>query len=99
MTVRAARGAGELELARQLDQLRDRDAWLDYSIAQFKAVQEIGSELGLPVHLWPDRQHIKYANDEVSKWLQAWKDRPSPEPFAGRRSTNKPTPPLPNRLS
>lgn len=99
MTVRAARGAGELELARQLDQLRDRDAWLDYSIAQFKAVQEIGSELGLPVHLWPDRQHIKYANDEVSKWLQAWKDRPSPESFAGRQSTNKPTPPLPNRLS
>lgn len=84
MTVRAAREAGELELANQLEQLRNRRTWLQYSLQHFKAVQEIGAELDLPIHLWPDRQHIKYADDDVAAWLQAWKDRQSPEDFAGR---------------
>lgn len=99
MTVRAAREAGELELARQLDQLRDRDRWLAYSIEQFKAVQEIGTELDLPVHLWPDGQHIKHTEGAISEWLQAWKDRQSPEEFAGRTLPSDDPPEIPSPLT
>lgn len=92
MTVEAARSAGEAKLASQLGRLRDRENWLEYSLEQFAAVQEIGDELGLPVHLWPDSQHIKHTEGEVSEWLQAWKDRQSPEQF-GRRELPEGVPP------
>ena len=98
MTVQAAREAGELELSRALDQLRERDAWLEYSLEHFVAVQQIGAELGLPVHLWPDDQHIKYTDGAVSKWLQAWKDRQSPEDFAGRETPDTSMPEIPGPL-
>jgi len=98
MTVEAARDAGETELARQLEQLRNREQWLSYSIEHFKAVQEIGEELDLPIHLWPDRQHVKYAESDVATWLQAWKDRQSPEEFAGRNCPSKPMPEIPSSL-
>ncbi|MFC7216254.1 radical SAM protein [Saliphagus sp. GCM10025334] len=99
MTVEAARDAGETELARQLDSLRDRETWLSYSLEQFKAVQEIGEELDLPVHLWPDKHQINHANSDVSEWLQQWKDRQSPEEFADREIPNEPMPEIPSRLS
>lgn len=95
MTVNAAREAGELELANELDQLRDRDTWLRYSLEHFRAVQEIGEELNLPVHLWPDSQHIKHTDNAVSEWLQAWKDRQSPEEFAGRDTPDTAPPSIP----
>jgi len=95
MTVEAAREAGELKFANELDQLRDRDAWLQYSLEHFRAVQELGEELDLPIHLWPDRQHIKHTEGEVSEWLQAWKDRQSPEEFAGRDTPETPPPSIP----
>jgi hypothetical protein len=47
-------------------------------------VQEIGRELDLPIHLWPDKQLIKHASDEEAVWLQSWRDRQSPEEFAER---------------
>lgn len=81
MTIEAARDAGELDLAYHLEQLRDRDQWLEYSIQHFKAVEEIGEDLGIPIHLWPDKQHIKYSDDETAAWLKQWKDHDSPENF------------------
>jgi DNA repair photolyase len=98
MTVQAARDAGELELARALDQLRDRDAWLEYSLEHFTVVQQLGDELGIPTHLWPDNQHIKYTDGAVSEWLQAWKDRQSPEEFAGRETPGTPMPEIPEQI-
>lgn len=95
MTVRAARQAGEHELARALDQLRDRDTWLRYAVEHYRAVQEIGSDLGLPVHLWPDDQHIKHADGPVSRWLTRWKERQSPESFAGRDTPDDDPPRVP----
>lgn len=95
MTVEAARDAGELELAHQLDQLRDREKWVEYSTEHFRIVQAMGEELSLPIHLWPDRQHIKNAKEPVAKWLKAWRERQSPEQFAGREVVDDPMPSYP----
>jgi DNA repair photolyase len=84
MTVEAAREAGQEELAAELDALRDRERWVEYSVNQLHWVQEIGRELDLPVHLWPDKQLIKYVSEEEAEWLREWRDRQSIEDFAER---------------
>lgn len=84
MTVEAARDAGEDELADELDALRSRDRWVEYATNHLRWVQEIGQNLDLPVHLWPDKQLIKHVSDEEAVWLQSWRDRQSPEEFAER---------------
>ena len=84
MTVQAARDAGEEELAAELDRLRDREQWIEYATNHLQWVQEIGHELDLPIHLWPDKQLIKHVSDEEAVWLQSWRDRQSPEEFAER---------------
>jgi DNA repair photolyase len=84
MTVQAARDAGQDELAAKLDQLRNQDRWVDYATNHLQWVQEIGQELDLPVHLWPDKQLIKHVNEETAVWMQSWRDRQSPEEFAER---------------
>jgi DNA repair photolyase len=98
MTVEAAREAGELQLANALESLKDRETWLDYSLNQFAAVQQAGEELGLPVHLWPDDQHLKHTEGAVQDWMQAWRDRQSPEPFGGRNLPEGPMPEIPKTL-
>jgi DNA repair photolyase len=98
MTVQAAREAGELQLANALESLKNRDTWLDYSLNQFAAVQQAGEELGLPVHLWPDDQHLKHTEGAVQEWMQAWRDRQSPEPFGGRDLPEEPMPEIPAEL-
>lgn len=98
MTVQAAREAGELQLADALESLKDRDTWLDYSLNHFAAVQQAGEELGLPVHLWPDDQHLKHTEGAVQEWMQAWRDRQSPEPFAGRELPESSMPTVPRTL-
>lgn len=73
MTVEAASEAGQDELAEELDKLRNRDHWAEYSLNQMRAVREIGEELGLPIHLWPDKQlikHIKKDRPEESEELR-----------------------------
>jgi DNA repair photolyase len=84
MTVQAAQDAGETDLARELNELRDRDYWKNYAIAHLRWVQELGEELGLPIHLWPDKELVNLAEPAEAEWLQAWRDRQSPEEFAGR---------------
>jgi DNA repair photolyase len=95
MTVEAAREAGETELADALDGLRTREEWVKYATNHLRWVQEIGSELNLPVHLWPDKQLIKYVDEEASVWLQSWRDRQSPEEFADRDLPADPVPKCP----
>lgn len=84
LTVEAAKEARQTDLVRELRELRDRDYWVDYAITHFRWVQQIGEELGLPIHLWPDKELVKLASPAESEWLQAWRDRQSPEAFAGR---------------
>lgn len=81
MTVEAAASAGEEELAEALQEIRTRSDWVEYSIQHLKWVQELGVELDLPIHLWPDDQLIKHARKGAVEWLEEWKDTPSPESF------------------
>nr|WP_238386919.1 radical SAM protein [Natrialba swarupiae] len=99
MTVQAARDAGEEKLAADLDLLRDRDRWAEYATNHLRWVQKIGEELGLPIHLWPDKQLIKHVSDEEQVWLQSWRDRQSPEKFAERETPNSRTPHIPHARS
>lgn len=86
MTIQAAREEGEKELADQLASLQDREKWVEYAIDHFRWVQEIGRELELPVHLWPDKQLIKHVSEKESSWLQEWRDGQSAEDFAERET-------------
>lgn len=81
MTVQAARDAGQEELADKLAELRNRDRWVEYSINQLTAVEEIGDELGVPIHLWPDKQLIKYAGDLEDHLREEREKVDSPEQY------------------
>ncbi|MFD1588538.1 radical SAM protein [Halorientalis brevis] len=96
MTVEAAREAGQTELADSLDALRDRERWVEYSTNHLRWVQEIGRDLDLPVHLWPDKQLIKHVDEDTATWLQSWRDRQSPEEFADRTTPEKSPPDIPD---
>lgn len=96
MTVSAARDAGQTELADELDALRNRDHWVTYAIQHLKWIQELGDELDLPIHLWPDKQLLKYASAEEAKWLKAWRNRQSPEPFGSRSLPDRTPPHIPS---
>lgn len=97
MTIEAAKEAEQTDLARELSELRDRDYWVNYATTHFRWVQEISEELGLPVHLWPDKELINSASPKVANWLQEWRDRQSPEKFAERDTSNRSLPAI--RLS
>lgn len=81
MTVRAAREAGQEELATELNKIRERDIWVEYSKKQLMAVREIGEKLDLPIHLWPDREFIKYAGEHKEFFKQEREKQQSPETY------------------
>lgn len=97
MTVAAAEDAGLDELAESLMEIQGPDSWVRYACTHFKWVQREGAEAGLPVHLWPDKDLVKQAPPKEQRWLQAWRERQSPEPFADRPTPDdrpRRTPPL-----
>jgi DNA repair photolyase len=81
MTVKAAKEAGQDELAEELTQLRDREKWVEYSMKQLTAVEKIGEEIGVPVHLWPDKQFVKYAGDKEDYFRRQLEKNTSPEDY------------------
>jgi DNA repair photolyase len=95
MTVDAARDAGEDDLAAQLEALRSRERWREYAIRHLRWVQDISEDLDLPVHLWPDAQLVEDVTGEEREWLQAWRERASPEDFGGRNTPDDAMPGLP----
>lgn len=97
MTVEAATEADQHDLARRLEDLRDRDVWARYAIQHFRWVQEIGEELSLPVHLWPDKELIDIAPQPQADWLESWRERQSPEEFAERKVPDGPPPSVPRK--
>lgn len=99
MTVEAAREAGQGDLARYLLDLRDREVWANYAVRHLSWVQEIGEELDLPVHLWPDRELINTVSPEIANWLSDWRERQSPERFGGRTCQSSPHPRIPEVAS
>jgi len=95
MTVEAAVDAGKHDLAAALEDLRNRERWVEYATNHLQWVQELGQELDLPVHLWPDKQLIKHVSEDEAVWLQSWRDRQSPEAFAEREMPSRGPPPCP----
>lgn len=96
MTVEAAREAGLGDFADELAALRDREAWVEYATDHLRWVQEIGQDLDLPVHLWPDKQLIKHVDEDTAAWLGDWRDRQSPEEFAERTTPEESPPGIPD---
>ncbi len=97
----AAAAASLDGLATAFDVLaNDRDAWVEYAVQQFRQVQTLGSEKGLPVHLWPDEALLDRVNDDVAEWLDAWRRLQSPEPWPDRPArapgSMPPLPPAPD---
>lgn len=95
LTVAAAERSGELELAHALTEIQSPSAWREYAAEHFQWVQELGKELNLPIHLWPDKTLVKGCTGDRHQWLQAWRDRPSPEAFAGQEPLTTQLPELP----
>jgi len=81
MTVNAAREAGQEELADELAKLRDREKWVEYSMNQLTAVEELGAELDVPVHLWPDKQFVKHAGEKEDYFRRQLEKNSSPEDY------------------
>lgn len=81
MTVKAARDAGQDELADKLAKLRDRDTWVEYSRNQLTAVRDIGEDLGVPIHLWPDKEFVKNAGGDEEYFREQREKKTSPEDY------------------
>lgn len=82
MTVEAARQAGQDRLAEELDALRNRDRWVEYSTNHLEWVEEIGMELDLPIHLWPDKQLLNHLDGEQKRKLSSKRESiTSPETY------------------
>jgi len=79
MTIQAAREAGQEELATELARLTDKEQWVEYSLQQMQWAEEIGADLGVDVHVWPDKQVISAVDGDRGEALQAQRERPSPE--------------------
>lgn len=79
MTVEAAREAGEEELASELEKLKNRDYWVDYSLQQMRWAEELGAEYDVDIHIWPDKQVIKAVGTERRQKLRERREAVSPE--------------------
>lgn len=97
MTVEAAREEGQTDLARELNELRDREYWAKYAITQMQWVQELGQDLGLPIHLWPDKELFGLVSPVERDWLESWRNRQSPEKFANRDTPDESMPEIPQK--
>lgn len=82
MTIQAAKDAGQNHLARELERLMQKDYWVEYSLKQMRWVEELGEELNVPVHIWPDKQVIKHASSKKSRELKQKREAVSPENIA-----------------
>lgn len=97
--VTAARAAGVDALADELPRLRDDEsAWVEYALTHLQWVQEIATDLDVPIHLWPDATLAEKAPTAAEReWVQAWRGRPSPEKLGDSADGSNPYPDLPGR--
>jgi len=79
MMVQAARDSGQDALAAELEQLTEKERWVEYSLEQMRWVEELGEELGVDVHIWPDKQVISSAGAMTGEQLREKREAPSPE--------------------
>lgn len=78
--VEGSRDAGEGDLADALETVRVGEEWKHYAVRQLRWVQELGEEMDLPVHLWPDDRLLdEHGSAATVEWCEAWRQRQSPE--------------------
>ncbi|MFC7047333.1 radical SAM protein [Halobacteriaceae archaeon GCM10025711] len=71
MTVNAARDVGQEELADELEKLKDKEYWMEYSLDQMRWAEELSEDIGIDVHVWPDKQVVNALDgDEKRKWSE-----------------------------
>lgn len=94
---RAAKQAGHDDLAAALSELQGAaSAWRDYAVRHLRWVQDLGEQLDIPVHLWPDETlATDHPDSAVREWAQAWRERPSPEAIGTGPACTDPYPDLP----
>lgn len=81
MTIQAAEESGQQELAEELAELKTRENWIEYSKRQLRHVEELGEELDVPVHLWPDKQFVKYTDEMQDHFRHHREKENSPENY------------------
>lgn len=81
MTIQAAKESGQEKLAEELEELLDRDHWVQYSLNHMRWAEELGEEYGVNVHVWPDKQVIKSVDPKTGRALEQRREDPSPEQF------------------
>lgn len=81
MTIEAAEESGKPRLASKLKDLRSREKWIEYSKRQLRTVEELGQELNIPIHLWPDKQFVNHT-DEMEDYFRRQREKnTSPEKY------------------
>lgn len=75
MLVKAAESSGQTDLATSLREIQSRESWVEYSVQQLKAVENLGEELDLPIHLWPDKQLLNYLDGSDFAHLRTVRER------------------------
>lgn len=93
----AAHQAGVDTLAAALSELQgSTSAWRDYAVCHLRWVQELGDQLDVPIHLWPDASlSTDHPDRQVRKWASSWRARPSPEEIGHGPVCTDPYPDLP----
>lgn len=99
MTIDAAWAAGEDELGASLAKLKHTENWVEYALNHFYWVQQAAIDIGVPIHLWPDKELQKYATGDTNRWITEWIDRQSIEGFANRQTPQTSLPALPEELT
>jgi DNA repair photolyase len=99
MTLDAAWAAECDTLGKELARVRDEQPWLRYACTHFSWVQDFCRENNIPVQLWPDKKLLDISDHAEERWLRQWRERQSPERFAGRPEPNTPQPSPPPLFS
>lgn len=81
MMVKAAKDAGLEDLAQSLDEIRHVDTWVDYSVHHLRWAEELDEEMGLDIHIWPDKALVQNTPDPIATYLKDKIEEPSPERF------------------
>lgn len=97
--VDGANAADAEALADALEDVRPKQRWVEYAMDHLTWVQDIGAELGLPVHVWPDATLVDDApSAHEREWVAAWRGRCTPETIGtGEKRSSEAVPTLPPR--
>ncbi|WP_323190771.1 radical SAM protein [Halostella sp. PRR32] len=90
MCLEAAEELGDERLAEELQNLQDKDYWVQYALEQISLVQALSDEIGgLQIHSWPDRELLKETLGPLRSRLKEMRRSVSPESFSAEVEETK----------